>query len=187
VTTLRFYLWSFVAIAGCAVVVLAQSGEAEATTLGTILSILNLIAWSAYYLATKRARATVGTINWLLVMTLVSGVCVGVLALGFHQDFVPASSHEWWLLGALALGPATLGHFLVTWAQPRIHVAASSAVILGVPIIASIGAAIFLHEAFGPLQALGTVIALGGAAAAMRHLPPPVTEEATERYGEVVS
>ena len=186
-TTVRFFAWSTVAIGGCVIVVLASAGQPEATPLGTLLAVLNLVAWTAYYIATKRARAAVGTIAWLLVMTTVSGACVGLLALVARQSFVAPSTHEWLLLALLAVLPGTAGHLLVTWAQPRIHVAASSAVILGVPVVASVGAAIFLDEPFGPWHVLGALIALGGAAAAMRHLPPPVTEEAAERYGEVAT
>src|SRR5439155_16210547 len=61
-TTARFYLWAMVAVAGCAVLVLASGREPHATPLGTVLAVANLLAWSAYYLATKPARADVGTV-----------------------------------------------------------------------------------------------------------------------------
>ena len=186
-TTKAFFGWSAVAIGGCIILVLASSGQAEATPLGTLLATLNLVAWSAYYLATKRARAATGTISWLLVMTIVSGLIVTAIALIANEPFFDADAEEWIKLVAIALGPATMGHFLVTWAQPRIHVAASSSLNLLVPIVASLGAALFLDEAFGPLHALGAAIALGGTGVAMRRLPPPVVEEASERFGEVAT
>lgn len=182
-----FFLWSGVAIGGCAVLILASTGQPEATGLGTLLATLNLIAWSAYYLATKRARAEVSTISWLLVITIVSGAIITAIALITGQPFFEADSREWMYLVLIGLGPATLGHLFVTWAQPRIHVAASSTLNLLVPIVASIGAAIFLDESFGAIHALGALIALGGAFVAMRQLPPPVTEEASERFGEVAT
>lgn len=186
-TTVRFYAWTVVAVAGCAILVLASSGQPNATALGTLLAVVNLLVWTAYYLATKKARAEVGTIPWLLVMTTVSGVIVGFVALAAGQSFTSPDSREWLLLVSLAVVPGTIGHFLVTWAQPRIHAAASSVVILGVPIVSAIGAAIFVDEPFGPWQALGAAVAIGGAAVAMRHLPPAVTEEAAETFGEVAS
>jgi drug/metabolite transporter (DMT)-like permease len=186
-TTTRFYLWSVVAIAGCAIVVLASTGTADTTPLGTTLAIVNLVAWSAYYLATKRARENVTTISWLLVMTTVSGICIGIIALGAGQSFVVRTGKEWAYLAAIAILPGTIGHLLVTWAHPRIHAAASSAIVLGVPIVAAAGAAIFIDEPFGPVHILGALIALGATAVAMRHLPPPVAEEAAERYGEVAT
>jgi drug/metabolite transporter (DMT)-like permease len=186
-TTVRFYTWSVVAIVGCVLVVLASTGQAHTSPLGTTLAVVNLVAWSAYYLATKRARANTTTIAWLLVMTIVSGTCVGVVALFARQSFTAPAGREWAYLAAIAILPGTIGHLLVTWAQPRIHVAASSTIILGVPIVAAVGAAFFLGEPFGPVHAVGTLIALGAAAVAMRHLPPPVTEEAAERFGEVAT
>lgn len=186
-TTTRFYLWAVVAVGGCAILVLASAGQPHATPLGTVLAVANLLAWSAYYLATKRARASVGTVPWLLVMTIVSGTCVGVVTLITRQPFGAPAGREWVYLAALGVVPGAVGHLLVTWAHPRVHAAASSVLILAVPIVATVGAAIFVHEPFGAPQVLGAVIAIGGAGLAMRHLPPPVTAEAAERFGEITT
>jgi drug/metabolite transporter (DMT)-like permease len=186
-TTVRFYAWATLAIAGCAVLIAASSGQPEATPLGTLMAVLNLGAWSAYFLATKRARQTVGTTSWLLVMILTSGACVGLLAVGTRQPFGAPSGDEWLLLALIAAVPATLGHLLVTWAHPRVHAAATSLVILGVPLVASVGAAIFVGEPFGPLHMLGAAIALGSAGAALRHLPARAQHQAAETYGEVAT
>lgn len=186
-TTPRFYAWSVVAVIGCAILMVSASGQGKTTVLGNVLAVANLLIWSGYYLATKKARETVTTISWLLVMTTVSGAIIGFLALVTRQSFVAATGREWSYLILLAIVPATMGHLLVTWAQPRIHAAASSAIFIGVPIVAAIGAAIFANEPFGPVEALGALIALGGTAAAVRYLPAPVTDEAVERYGEVAT
>jgi DME family drug/metabolite transporter len=178
--TARFFAWSIVAIAGCAILIVVSSGQPEATPLGTLLAVINLLTWTAYYVATKRARADTGTIAWLLVMTIVSGAIVGGITLIARAPMAAEDGREWILLALIGLVSGTIGHLLVTWAQPRIHVAASSAVILGVPIIATIGAAIVLDEPLGPWHAIGAVIALGGAAAAMRHLPPLLAEQGAE-------
>jgi drug/metabolite transporter (DMT)-like permease len=178
--TVRFFAWSVVAIAGCAILVVASSGSPHATPLGTVLAVINLLAWTAYYLATKRARIGTGTIAWLLVMTIVSGTIVGALALIARQPFGAADGREWTFLLLIGLVPGTIGHLLVTWAQPRIHIAASSAVILGVPVVATIGAAIGFDEPLGLPHVIGAAIALAGAGAAMRHLPPPLAEQGAE-------
>jgi drug/metabolite transporter (DMT)-like permease len=188
--TPSFFAWSGVAIVGCAIVVFASADQPHASALGTMLAVANLLVWSTYYVASKKARATMNTISWLFVMILVSTIVIAVLAVAFHEPFgrpFSGDSHEWVLLLILAMIPGTAGHFLVTWAQPRIHVAASSALQLGVPIVASIGAAIFVHERFGPVHAIGALLAIGGAIAAMRHLPPPVTEEAATTFEELAT
>jgi drug/metabolite transporter (DMT)-like permease len=186
-TTRRFYAWSLAAIGGCAVLVIASANQPEATTLGTVLSVANLVIWSAYYVATKRARSDTGAIAWMLVMTIVSGLVITALTLGFRQDLSIGFGREFGLLMLLAIGPATGGHLLVTWSHPRVHVAASSALNLGVPVVASLGAAFLLDEPFGPWHAVGALIALGSTGMAMRTLPAPVTEEAAERFGEVAT
>jgi drug/metabolite transporter (DMT)-like permease len=183
-TTPRFYLWAIVAIAGCSTLVLASSSQGHNTALGTFLAIINLFIWSAYFLATKRARATVGALPWLLVMMIVAAVLIGIVALATRQTFTPPHGRDLVLITVLAIGPGGLGHFLVTWAQPRVHAAASSAIVIGVPIVAAIGAAIFAHEPFTPIEVLGAAIALAGTGMAMRHLPPPVSEKTADVYAE---
>jgi drug/metabolite transporter (DMT)-like permease len=186
-TTPRFYLWATIAIVGCAILVLASNGSGKATALGNALAVVNLFLWCAYYLATKRARETVGTLPWLFVMTVVAAACIGAAALIARQPFTPPHGRELALLTALAVGPGTIGHFLVTWAQPRIHAAASSAIIIGVPVVAAIGAALFADEPFTAMEGVGAIIALGGAAIAMRHLPPPLTADTADVYGEATT
>lgn len=185
--TVRFYAWASLAVAGCALVILASANQPGTTPAGTALAVVNLLAWTAYYLATKRARTTVTTVSWLLVMTTVSGACIGVLALAAGQSLIVTQRTELAYLASVAILPGTIGHFLITWAHPRVHVAASSAITLGVPIVAAVGAAVVLDEPLGVLHILGAVVALGAAAMAMNNLPPPVAEEAAERYGEVAT
>jgi drug/metabolite transporter (DMT)-like permease len=186
-TTKRFYVWAGVAVAGCTFLVIASAGQPHATPLGTLLAVVNLLAWSAYYLATKRARAVVGTVPWLLVMTIVSGVIVAAVTLIAREPLGPPVGRELAYLAALGILPGAIGHLLVTWAHPYVHAAASSVLILAVPIVATVGAAIFVHERFVPWEVVGAAIAIVGAGVAMRYLPPPVTAEAAVRFGEVAT
>jgi drug/metabolite transporter (DMT)-like permease len=118
---------------------------------------------------------------------VVSGLIIGVAAVVTAQPLGAGVAAEWPTFALIALVPGTIGHLLITWAHPRIHAAASSAVTLGVPVVASLGTWALIGEAFGPWQAAGGVIALGCAAAAMRHLPSTGLAVAAERYGEVAS
>jgi drug/metabolite transporter (DMT)-like permease len=186
-TSPRFYAWALVAVAGCAVLIITSAGQPSATPLGTLLAVVNLLAWSAYYLATKRARVEFGTISWLVVMTIVSTICISVITLAARQPLGSPDVREFTYLALIAIVPGTIGHVLVTWAQPRIHAAASSSIILGVPIVAAIGAAIFAGEPFGRWHLLGVLIAIGGSAAAISQLPPTVVGEAAETFGEVAT
>lgn len=185
--SVRFYVWSVVAVVGCSIVVLSSTGEATTTPLGAVLSVANLLLWCAYYLASKKARETLTTISFLFVMTVISGVIVSVVAVVARQPFGAPSGREWLYLVGVAVVSGTMGHLLVTWAHPRIHVAASSAIVLGVPIVATAGTAIFVGEPFGPWQVVGAVVALASTGVAMRHLPPPVASEAAAHAGEVAS
>jgi drug/metabolite transporter (DMT)-like permease len=183
----RFFVWSVVAVGGCAVVVLTSTGEATTSPLGAALSVANLLLWCAYYLASKKARETLTTISFMFVMTLVSGIIVTVIALVARADFGAPEGSEWIYLVLVALVSGTIGHLLVTWAHPRIHVAASSAIVLGVPIVATAGTAVFVGEPIGVGQVIGAVVALAATGVAMRHLPPPVAAEAAMHSGEVGS
>ena len=183
----RFYLWSTVAIVGCAVVVLASTGDATTSPLGATLAVANLATWCVYYLMSKKAREDTTAVSFLFVMTSVSGVVIAATSLIVRTPLGSPHGNEWLYLALLGIVSGTLGHLLVVWAHPRIHVAASSALVLGVPIVGTAGTAIFIGEPFGVWQAVGAGIALLAAGVAMRYLPPLVTVQAAERYGELAT
>jgi drug/metabolite transporter (DMT)-like permease len=163
--------WSFLAVAGTAVVVLGSAGRPGWSPFGDAVAFANLFAFTAYFLASKRIRSRIGTPEYLTGMTTVAAVVLSVVCLSTGQDLGSPHGWDWLLLVSLAVLPGTVGHFLINWAHPYTAAFVVSILLLAVPVISCVGAAVFLGEALGPLQIGGgatVLLAVGAVVASAR-------------------
>jgi drug/metabolite transporter (DMT)-like permease len=152
--------WSAVALAGTVTVVLGAKHATASALRGDVLAWVNLFAFTAYFLASKRFRAHVGAWEYVIGMTTVAGVVMATANLVTGQDLSAPSRHDVVLLVAIAVFPGTLGHVLSNWAHAHVTAFVSSMILLAVPVVATAGAYVFLGERFTALQAVGGVVVL---------------------------
>ncbi len=152
--------WSAVAFVGTIVVVLGAAHAPTWSLLGDVLALVNLFAFTAYFLVSKRIRETVGAWEYVVGMTTVSGVVMLLVTLATHQSFGNLAAWEWGILVAIAIFPGTLGHVFTNWAHAYVPAFVSSMILLAVPIIATAGAAVVLDEPVSALQIVGGAIVL---------------------------
>ena len=81
------------------------------------------------------------------------------------------------LLVGLAMVSGTLGHVLMNWAHAHASAFVVSIMLLGVPVLASVGAAVFLGEVLGPAQIAGGAVVLGSIATIVLSSPDAATAE----------
>jgi drug/metabolite transporter (DMT)-like permease len=153
-------LWSIVAFAGTALVVLGSSTAPTWSLLGDSIATLNLFAFTAYFLASKHIRATVGAWEYVVGMTTVSGVGMLLVALATGQDLGSPRGIDWLLLLAIAVFPGSIGHALTNWAHRHVTAFVASMILLAVPVIATAGAHAFLGEPVAGLQVFGGFVVL---------------------------
>ena len=182
--TLRAAGWSLVAVLGTALVVIGSAGTPSWSPFGDALAVLNLFAFTAYFLASKRFRTRVATPEYVLGMTTVAGLLILAAALITGQDLLAPRGYDWPLLLFLAVFPGTIGHFLTNWAHPHVPVFLLSVMLLAVPVIAAAGAATFLDEPLNFTQITGGAIVLLaiGTVVSASSAPPPaeLAESAAE-------
>jgi drug/metabolite transporter (DMT)-like permease len=152
--------WSLAAFLGTALVVAGSRGAPTASIVGDTLAVLNLFAFTAYFLASKRIRATTGAWAYVLGMTTVSGIVMTIVCLATRQDIGSPRGSDWLVLLAIAIFPGTLGHVLMNWAHAHVSAFAISMLLLGVPVVAAAGAAVVLGEHVTGLQILGGTLVL---------------------------
>lgn len=182
--TRRAIGWSFVALLGTALVVIGAVGTPGRSPLGDLIALGNLLAFTAYFLASKRIRARAGTTEYLIGMTTVAGVIILAVALLTGQQLDSPRGWDWAILLGLALLSGTLGHFLTNWAHPHTSAFTVSIMFLAVPVIACAGAALFLGETLGPMQLVGGAIVLASVGAVVVTAPPAAGEELAESAAE---
>jgi drug/metabolite transporter (DMT)-like permease len=182
--TRRAIGWSLVAVAGTALVVLGAAGAPGWSPLGDVVAVGNLLAFTAYFLASKRIRSRAGTTEYLIGMTTVAGLIILAVALLTGQRLTSPRGWDWPILFCLAVLPGTLGHFLTNWAHPHTSAFVVSIMFLAVPVIACAGAALFLGEALNPTQLVGGAVVLAAVGAVVGAAPRATGEELAESAAE---
>ena len=164
--TLQRVAYSIVSFVGVvAVVVGAESGNGagQQGLLGDSLALGNMLIWTVYFIAAKRARDE-GVNTW----SFLTGVClINVLlaipwAAASSDDLFDVSPRDWMFLVLMMLIPGTMGHYLMTWAQRYLDTTVSSLITLGGPVISTSLAFLFLSQSVSLLQVLGGVVVLMG-------------------------
>jgi drug/metabolite transporter (DMT)-like permease len=152
--------WSALAFAGTVLVVFGASHTAHWSLAGDLIAGLNLFAFTAYFLASKRIRERVGAWEYVVGMTTVAGIVVLAVTLASGQAQGSPKAWEWLVLASVAVFPGTLGHVLSNWAHAHVSAFVSSMILLAVPVIAAAAAALLLDEQVGALQVVGGLIVL---------------------------
>jgi drug/metabolite transporter (DMT)-like permease len=176
----RAVVLSGVAFLGTALVMLGSDHSRRASIVGDVLAVVNLFAFTAYFLASKRFRERVRAWDYVVGMTTVSGLIVTVLTLGTRQDLGSPAPWEWATLVWLAIFPGTLGHVLTNWAHAYVPAFVSSMILLAVPVIAAAGAHVVVDEHIGALQIVGGAVVLSAIATIIRSTRRPDAEVIAE-------
>lgn len=177
--------WSIVAIAGVAIVVFGSAQQTGASLLGDLLAVIEVVAFTAYFLVSKRQRDDVGTIEYLAGMTFVPAVIVAAIVAVSGQSVTAGITAEVWLvLAVIAMVPSTLGHFFVNWAHPYITAFVSSMLLLAVPVGSVTIAWLVIGETLSAWQFVGTAVVLGAIAVVVARQNPPGRGELAESAAE---
>jgi drug/metabolite transporter (DMT)-like permease len=155
---------AMIAVGGVVVAVLtAPTAEDGSTTeaVGYVWAVVSLIVWVMYLLQTKRVRATVETVRYMMSVTIVASVTVSMLVLITRADLTQVRGAGWLWIALLAIGPGIAGHGLVAWAQPRVDASVTSVLIQLEPVGASIAAWVFLNERVSMAQAVAMSVVVG--------------------------
>jgi len=151
--------WSLVALAGTSLVVLGAGGTST-SPLGDALAVANLLVFTGYLLASKWVRSRVEPSAYVLGMTTVAGLVVLIATVVGRADVTSPRGGQWLVLLFLAVGPGTLGHWLLNWAHAHVPAFAMATMLLAVPVLSTAGAFLFLGEGLESLQMLGGLVVL---------------------------
>lgn len=149
--------WAGLAVAGVGLVVWSNLGAPSRTLFGDILSVVNLFAFTAFFLFSKRARQQgTHTVALTAGMLLSAGLLLAPVV-PFMQAAAPGQGWQWGLLALMALGPGN-GHLLVNWAHRRVSATLASLVLTAVPLLASLWAHLIFAEPYGWRHVAGMLL-----------------------------
>jgi drug/metabolite transporter (DMT)-like permease len=149
-----------VILAGVGLVVIGSSGRPEWSVLGDLLAVGALVSWAAYFVATKRARIRMGTVEYQTVVMFIASVVVTPFVLLSGTALARPGSDDWFWLLLFVFVPGAVGHGIMSWSHRYVDVSVSSLIVVAQPVVSALAAAVVLGESLGALQLLGGAIVL---------------------------
>jgi drug/metabolite transporter (DMT)-like permease len=160
----REMLWTAISLVGVVLVTLGSAGTPAWSMRGDLLAAASLLAWTSYFLVSKRARASVPALDYMAVVFVAATVVVAPLALATGQPLGGVRASDLVMLLVFVAG-ASIGHLLLAWAHPSVDVSVSSLIMLAQPVVSSVAAWLILDEPITALTAAGGVVVLASLAA----------------------
>ena len=169
--------WIAVAMAGVFITVIGPGPAAPHRLLGDLLAVGTLLSFSAYWLASKRARESTPAMEYTAGVMIVAAIVTSLVVVVAGHDLLRVHATDWVWIALIALVPGT-GHFLMNWAHRFVDASVSSAISCLSPFVASVAAIPILGQSLSALQVAGGIIGLAAVAvvaARSRHsdAPPP--------------
>ena len=112
------------------------------------MAFVTLVTWAGYFAASKRARQTLGTLEYLTALLLIATVAVAPVAILFGGG-LGVERETWVVIVVLALGSGAVGHFLMNWSHGHIPLHLSSLLTLSLPAVSAVSAAALARRAVG--------------------------------------
>ena len=167
------------ALVGVALVAFGAS-EGSGSLDGDLVAGVSLFLWAWYFVASKRAREQLDTLEYMTTMLLVATVVVTPVALIAGEIGNPVDDlgdGRWlWILGVVLL-PGS-GHFLINWAHAHTRLVTTSLITLAMPVISAGSAAVFLDQRVSGAQVAGMAVVLAALAVVILGETSPSTRAA---------
>jgi drug/metabolite transporter (DMT)-like permease len=158
----------FVAISfvGVALVAIGSAGTPAFNAWGDLFAFVGVFTWTAYWLFSKRARASVAALEYMTSVILVAAVLMTVLALVSGDGLAPPDrAIDWLWIWAVALGAGAIGHVLLAWSHRHVEAWLGSLITQCMPVVSSIAAWVLLGESLTALTIAGGLTVLVATAA----------------------
>ncbi|MFJ7625094.1 DMT family transporter [Streptomyces sp. NPDC097595] len=151
------------ALAGCAMVVLGDSGGSSPTdrpALGNTLALASAALYATFMLMTKHLRERVPTTLIMLSNALVIALMLAPVTALTSDPALPHSASGYLLIFAYALVSQLIGHGLMTYALGVVDAGLASMSVLLRPVVAAVLGRLMLDEGMGLVQVTGGVVIL---------------------------
>ncbi len=127
---------------------------------GDLLAVGALLAWTAYFVCSKRARQELSAFEYLTGMAIVAAVGVVPLPFLFHGTLAATDANGWLTIVYITLINGLIGHFLMAFAHGHVTLLTMSLLTLAIPVFAAASAAVWIDEPLTGLQVGGMTVVL---------------------------
>ncbi len=151
--------WVAAALVGVSLVVYGSSGTVHWSPTGDLLAVGSMLSFAAYLIASKRARQSLGTLEFQSGMMLVGAIAVTPAALIFGTGLAINSAGVALGVGLLALVPS-IGHLMMNWAHVHLEIWVAATLTSTMPVVAALMALAVFKEPIVPWQVVGMLVVL---------------------------
>lgn len=158
----RHIIGTAVAVPAVAIVAFSGADSSGQSLFGNLMAVAALFAWSAYFIASKKARERLPTMEYMTVMNLVAFFTVLAIAVPAGVLWNEGESMTW-STAALIVGVVALpgsGHIFMNWAHAHTTLMLTSLATLTMPVVSTLGAWAFLDQTVTALQLVGIAVVL---------------------------
>jgi drug/metabolite transporter (DMT)-like permease len=181
-----FWGWAAVAIVGAALLAVAASSAPTGNVPGMVMALANVLAFAAFFLLSKRGRDHLAVVPFLFGTITVAAVVVSAFVLATGAPAMQVRVTDLALAAAVAIGPGTLGHFVMTWPLRYVPATIPPIMRLAQPFIAGALAWWLLSEPLSWRHLLaGALVVAGAAGTVLSSEGRRLRAEARERVDEV--
>ncbi|MEX2502431.1 MAG: DMT family transporter [Trueperaceae bacterium] len=164
---LRFRLWTLLAMAGAAVVVLGASTGPQGNPFGMLLAFVNVGFFMVFFLVSKQGRQEISVLPFLFGVMLVSACTVSTYVLIAGEAVSGFSTRDAWFAAAVAIGPGGVGHFVMTWPLRWVAANIPPVMRLAQPALAGFLAWLWLGQPVHLSHLVGGALTIAGVAGAL--------------------
>jgi drug/metabolite transporter (DMT)-like permease len=150
-----------VSFAGVVLVAVGASGSPAWSPIGDALAFLGTFSWTAYWIFSKRARATASALEYMTSVMVVGALSITPVALlvGGIPPVTP-DAKDWAVLALLTLVPGMTGHLLLAWSHRHVEAWLAALITQCSPAVAAVTAWLVLGEPLTPLVIIGGGVVL---------------------------
>lgn len=153
-----------VSMVGVVLVAVGSSGTPSFSLRGDLAAVGSVFTWTAYWLYSKRARATVGALEYMATVMLVAAVTMTVIAPATGASLALPDASEWLALFAVALVAGAVGHSLLAWSHQHLQAWLASLILNCQPLVSATLAWFLLGQRVTWLTAGGGALVLAASA-----------------------
>jgi drug/metabolite transporter (DMT)-like permease len=151
----RDVILAAVAFSGVVVVALGTADDTGASLAGDALAVINIGSWVCYWFFSRRARETIGPIEYFACVMLAGAVFMTPVATIVAGAPPSLTADDMIAVFAVAAFPGFIGHSLVIWSHAHVESWLAALITQATPVIATLLAFVFLDEPIPVIVAVG--------------------------------
>jgi drug/metabolite transporter (DMT)-like permease len=151
--------------AGVVAVAVGSAGSPSWSPLGDLAALASVFSWTAYWLFSKRARASVGALEYMAHVMFVAAIMITALGFATGTDMAPPRGMDWVWVWVVTIFAGAVGHSFVAWSHHHVEAWLAALITQCQPVVATVAAWVVFGEVLTPIALAGAGVVLVSTAA----------------------